>query len=342
MPVDEKALSQLIADVAGDDTELATVLKEKLSKNANAAERFSGGFLRQSDYTTKTQALASDRKKLEDQVTQYEQALEQADKEKDAILKDLAKQKLTTSQAETLLEGVKAKYRLEDSDIPGMSELVETRKTGKVPESAKESIDIDAKLNALETKLLKSVEDKLVKTLIPEMSGMAALDVIWDDINYEHQQLFGKRLTRPEKLQLIEQAKKDNTSIEKTWESKFGVSTKRSEVHDAEIATKAVENYKAEEAKRRTDEVSGIREKQFEPAADAHSIVLRKNFREGRYAERAEHEEKPGQAAHEEREPIQLPYRDAEGRVERVMETHTRRRAAGLGYGQPEPERKAG
>src|SRR5262245_26200029 len=114
MPVDKETLKEVIREAAGDDNDLYAVLEQKLAANDTAATRFVGGFMRDRDYRTKTQALAQDRQGMEQerrtwdgQVQQYRQLLEAAEAEKGKIMKDLAQQHINVATAHARLKNLK-------------------------------------------------------------------------------------------------------------------------------------------------------------------------------------------------------------------------------------------
>jgi hypothetical protein len=229
MPVDKKMLEQCIAEVTVGDPEMSAFLTERYSKNDAAAAAFVGGFMRNSDYTKKTTELAGQRQQFEQQSTQLESlrdALEAAEKEKGTILRELAGQRISTAKASELMKMLQEKYQLTDDDLPGMSDLIQTRKSGKVVDSTE---DLDTRLNEFKTAIMKEMETKFVGVMTPELSGMAKIPLIWDEISREHEELTGKRLTFAEKQELYDLAAKgtDSTrgkgSIYGIWEDKYNV-----------------------------------------------------------------------------------------------------------------------
>src|SRR5436190_712298 len=187
MAVDPKVLENCIVESAGDDAELAEALRAKLTKNDTLAAKFVAGFMRSSDYTQKTQALADERKTFTTQADELKTAraaLTAADKEKSDILRDLATHRVSTAKARELMKLLQEKYDLTDADLPGMSDLIETSKKGKPVDSTD---DLDTRLAALKADIKKEVEADFVKTMMPELGSMAALPMIWQEINREHQ-----------------------------------------------------------------------------------------------------------------------------------------------------------
>src|SRR5579863_5008430 len=102
MPVDAKVLEDCIIEQADGDAEMATFLRERYKADPNKAAKFVAGYMRQSDFTQKTTALADERKKYDSQSQQLEQtrkALEAAETEKNTILQDLSKHRVSTAKA---------------------------------------------------------------------------------------------------------------------------------------------------------------------------------------------------------------------------------------------------
>lgn len=231
MPIDTATLDQYITDVAGDDKELADTLRERLSTKEAAATNFMKGFMRNSDYTKKTQDLAKLKNQFETSQTEYENRITQAETEKDKIMRDLANERITGSRALALLKTVKEAYSLSDADLPGIEDIHATARTGKVVDSTP---DLDTRFTEFENKLM----EKLTTKLIPEISGLAMLGPIWNEIGHEHEALFGKRLSKKDQNEILEDARKTNRSLETVWNEKYNVPDKRLEARDAANKTK--------------------------------------------------------------------------------------------------------
>ena len=226
--IDKALLESCIAEAAGDDAEMATFLRERYAKNEALAARFVGGFTRTADYTQKTQALSAREKELgtksadlEKQLTAVRSQLTAADTEKAQIMKDLATHRVSTARAKELFTILKEKYELTDDDLPGMSDLIETAKKGKVVDSTD---DLETRLATLRADITKEVEDRFTKTLIPELGSMASLPIIWNDIAREHFELTGKNLTFQEQQDILKSARAGEGSLRDVWEKKYEVS----------------------------------------------------------------------------------------------------------------------
>jgi cell division protein ZapA (FtsZ GTPase activity inhibitor) len=243
MPIDQATLDRYISDVAGDDKELADMLREKLGSKQDAATRFVGGFLARADYTTKTQELARQRQQFESAQQDYEQRLTQAEAEKDQIMKDLANERITAAKAQSLLKTVKQAYQLTDNDLPGIEDIKETVRTGQVVDSTP---NLDERLSKFEQQIM----DKITKQLVPEISGLAMLGPVWNEIGHEHERLFGQRLSKKDQAEILKQAREENRSLESVWQDKYNVSEKRLEVRDKELEAKLRRQWEDEQAKK--------------------------------------------------------------------------------------------
>lgn len=273
MPVDQVTLDKYISDVAGDDQELAGMLREKLGTKQEAASRFVGGFLRNSDYTQKTQELSRHRQQFEAAQQDYETRLTQADAEKDQIMKDLAADRIKASRAEAMLRTVKQAYGLTDNDLPGIDDLRETARTGQVVDSTP---DLDQRFSKFEQQMM----DKITKQLVPEISGLAMLGPVWNSIEREHQKLFGADLSKQDEAALLKQAREENRSLESVWQDKYNVSDKRLEVRDSENQKKWRQQWEDEQAKKNQEAaLRGVNPESREYALeDRQSPLFKRSF----------------------------------------------------------------
>lgn len=335
MPVDREALRQAIRDIAGDDAGLYALLEEKISANDAAATQLVGGFMRNKDYTTKTQALADERRTLEGerntlsgQVEQYRQLLEAAEADKAKVLRDLAAHKVTVAQAHARLKHIKETYQLSDEDVPNFGDLIDTKASGKPVDS---SADLDARLAAFETKMTKYITDKLV----PELGGMAQLDIVWSDIRDEHRELTGKRLSAKEQQDLLAEADRRGRagkpiSLKALWEEKYDAPSLRMKKHDEELVKEHRAKWDAEmQAKRSEEAMAGIHPAAAETGLRT-SQILNHKFQV--------HEERPA-AAPQTREVKSANERSALSGAERAAKRYIERRTAGVPMGAPD-ERK--
>jgi len=229
MAVDKQLLESCIAEAAGDDSEMAAFLRERYAKNDALAVKFVGGFTRTADYTAKTQKLAEERKSFEGQSAQLEsvrKALEAAESEKNGILKELAGNRMTVAKARELMSILQDKYQLTDEDLPGMSDLIATRKTGKVVDNTD---DLDTRFKSFGDELMSRMEKKFVTAMTPELGAMANIPLVWSEIDREHEELTGKKLTFVEKQEILKAAQSGTDSsmgkgsIYGIWQDKYQV-----------------------------------------------------------------------------------------------------------------------
>ena len=221
--VDKALLESCIAEASGDDAEMATFLRDRYSKNDALAAKFVGGYTRTQDYTQKTQSLAKERETMAGQTKQLETLrtqLEAAEADKSKIMKDLADRTISVSKARGLMQVLRDQYQLTDEDLPGMSDLIETSKKGKVVDSTD---DIDARFQKFGEDLMTRMEKKFVDSLMPELGSMASLPIIWNDISREHQELTGKPITFAEQQDILKTARESNKPLRQVWEDKFQV-----------------------------------------------------------------------------------------------------------------------
>lgn len=336
MPVDKETLKHTIREAVGDDGELAALLEQKLLANDATATQFLSGFMRNKDYTQKSQTLADerrnmegDRRTLEGQVEQYRQLLEAAETDKAKVLKDLATHKVTVAQAHARLKHIKETYQLSDDDIPQFVDLIDTKHSGRPVDS---SADIDAKLSAFRQEMTKYLTEKLV----PELGGMAQLDIVWSDIRDEHRELTGKRLSAKEAQELLTEADKRGRggrpiSLKALWEEKYDASNLRMKKHDDDLGKELRSKWDAEQQAKRSEEaMQGLHPTPGDQMGLRTSQILNHKFQV--------HDEQPA-AAPKTREAKSSVERQAVSGAERASRRYLERRASGVPMGAPD-ERK--
>jgi hypothetical protein len=190
--------------------------------------------------------------------------LETAQVEKEEILRDLAKKRVTVARASELMNILQEKYNLDDNDLPGMSDLIETRKAGTVVDSTP---DIDAKLASFGDDLMKRMEQKFVTSLTPELGAMASLPLVWHEIDREHVELTGKPLSFKEKQDILAAARAGTDSslgkgsIMGIWQDRYqieGPEGLRMKKRDEGLRKTWEQEREATEAKKRQDEALNI------------------------------------------------------------------------------------
>ena len=206
MAVDKTILRQLVEEAAGGDQETTEFLMKKYEANDALAAKFVAGRMTHADYTRKTQELAEERKAIGDskaRIAQMQAQLDAAEGEKNKIMQDLASRRVTVAKAKELFTILRDKYNLDDTDLPGMSDLIATRQEGKPVDS---SPDLDAKFAEFKTSLMGEMEKKFAGAMIPEIGSMAIMPLIWNKINAEHEELTGKKLTFKEQQEILKLA----------------------------------------------------------------------------------------------------------------------------------------
>jgi len=332
MPVDKELLKATIKESMAGDEELQLLLEQKLSQNDNIANAFLSGFMRNRDYTQKTQGLADDRRTYEQQIDQYKQMLEAAEGEKARVLKDLASHKVNVATANARLKHIKDTYQLSDDDIPNMPDLIQTTHTRKPVDSS--DMDIDAKLAAFKADIGKYLTEKLV----PELGGMAQLDIVWSDIRDEHRELTGKRLSAKEAQELLTEADKRSRagrpiSLKGLWEEKYDAPALRQKHHDTGLEKELRAKWDAEQqAKLSEAAMAGVRPVGPDQQGLRTSQIFSHKFNV--------HEEAPGGAPKE--KPATAPsFNDRQSLTgaERASKRYLERRANGIPMGAAD-ERK--
>lgn len=337
MPIDKQTLKEVLREAAGDDGELYAILEQKLLANDAQATQFISGFMRNRDYTQKSQALAEDRRKLETQhggevenykaqLEQYRQALEGAETSKQQVLRDLATHKESLQGAYARLKHIKDIYQLTDADIPDYKDLIDTAQKGKPVDS---SNDLDERFAKFE----KGIKDYLAQKLVPELGGIAQLDIVWAEIRDEHKELTGKSLTAKESNELLLEANKRNregkpASIKQIWEEKYDTAGLRMKKHDEDLLKTNREKWEAEQIAKRSEEaMAGLRPTAPDQQGYRTSNILNHKFKI--------HEELPA-GAPKPREAPSANDRSSLTGAERATRKFLERRANGIPMGAPD------
>jgi len=343
MPVDRETLKSTIREAVGEDGELYAILEQKLLASDDLATKFLGGFMRNRDYTTKTQALASDRqtmegqaKQLEGQVEQYRQMLEAAEVEKAKVLKDLAGHKISVAQSNARLKHIKEVYQLSDDDIPNIPDQIETFQSRRPVDT---STDIDTRLADFKKEFRDDISKYIAEKLVPELGGMAQLDIVWSDIRDEHRELTGKRLSAKESQELLNEADRRSRagkpiSLKALWEEKYDASALRQKHHDDSLSKELRAKWDAEQAAKISEAaLAGVHPLGPDQQGLRTSQIFGHKFKV--------HEGTEPLAAPKLRETPSASERQAVSGAERASRRHLERRAAGVPMGAPD-ERQAG
>lgn len=341
MPVDKQALKETIREAVGDDGELYSLLEQKLLANDEVATKFVGGFMRNRDYTQKSQGLATDRqtwegdkRTMEGQLQQYKEMLEAAEVEKAKVLKDLAAHKMTVAQSNARLKHIKDVYQLSDDDIPNIPDQIETYQTRRPVDT---SVDLEARLEAFEKKFKDDMGKYLAEKLVPELGGMAKLPIVYMDIVNEHTQLTGKPLTAKEVDELLNEADRRSRagkpiSLKGMWEEKYNAPELRQKFHDTTFEKELRAKWEAEQAAKLSEAaLAGVRPGTPDQAGLRTSQIFGHKFKV--------HEETTPLAAPKLREAPSAAERQSLSGAERASKRYLERRGAGVPMGAPD-ERK--
>jgi hypothetical protein len=337
MPIDPQLLKDTLREALGGDGELYALAEQKLLMNEKAATDFLAGFMRNRDYTQKTQALAADRTGMDDQkrvyegqIAQYQQLLQDAENAKGQVLRDLAQRDESLAGAYSRLKTIKQRYQLSDDDIPTYEDLIRTEQKGRPVDS---STDIDQKLAAFKQDIHRYLTEKLV----PELGGMAQLDIVWSDIRDEHRELTGKRMTAKEQQELLNEADKRSragrpVSLKALWEEKYEVPDLRQKHHDGELEKKLRQKWDDEQKVKLSEQaMQGIRPTSPEAQGLQTSNIFQHKFQL--------HEDKPGDAP-KTRVSASAAERESMSGAERAGKRFLERRAQGIPMGAPDERQK--
>ena len=185
----------------------------------------------------------------------------------------------------------------------------------------------------------KKFEDKITKTLLPELAGMTDLDIIWANMRDEHYELTGKRLTAAEQRDILKVARDNGRKLTDVWEEKYQIGDQRKKVERDGIEKELRAKWEAEQTARRSAEaMEGIRPGVQDETGLRLSPVLHKQFAE-RGTEIAD--AKPGEHT---RTPVKMPSgaeRESLTGAERAAKAFLERRSAGVPMGAPREKKTA-
>lgn len=225
MPIDKAQLTAYLDELGLTDTVRSSVLAELESK-PDAATKFVGQRLRHDDYTRKAMELATNKQTLEAQVSQqiagYASELQKANEKAAKIASDFENERISRATADARLAKVKTMYDLSDEDIPPVDQIL-------AKPSTEPAIDI--------TKTLADFRAALLTDIRKDLAAMPSVTATQFDIAAQHQDLFGKRLTRDEMTELVTIAQKNGSNLTQAWESKHGVGELRTtKLVESEVA----------------------------------------------------------------------------------------------------------
>lgn len=215
MAIDKAKLTAYIDELGFSDTVRASMLAE-LESDEGKATKFTGQRLRHDDYTRKTQELSTTRTTLEQavqtQISGYATELEKANAQIAKIAKDYENESIGKATAEARLMKVKTTYGLSDDDIPPVEAIA--AKPATAP-----ALDVKTMMEEFRSNLLKEIRT--------DLQAMPAVTATQMDLQDQHRDLFGKRMTRDEMAELTGIAQTNRTNLQTAWETKHGVQAVR-------------------------------------------------------------------------------------------------------------------
>lgn len=335
MAVDRETLEVVLREAVDGDGELYALLHQKMMANDKIANAFVSGYMRNRDYTQKTQALAQERTGMEDQkktydaqIAQYQQLLQQAEGDKQQVLRDLAQHKESLAGAYSRLQHIKQTYQLSDDDIPAYKDLIDTQTRQKPVDH---STDIDQKLAAFKA----DIANYLTQKLVPELGGMAQLDIVWSDIRDEHRELTGKRMSAKEAQELLTEADKRAKagrpiSLKALWEEKYDAPGMRQKHHDESLEKTLRQKWDDEQKVKLSEQaLQGVHPSAPEGFRTSNILSHKFNI----------HEEPPGGAT-KTTPAASSTERSALTGAERASKRFLERRANGIPMGAPDERQK--
>lgn len=325
--MDKKVLEQYVRSVAGDDPDIASKLLDALGSKEDVGQRFLDGFLRQTDATKKWQEAKDLKQQSETLIADYSSRLEEAEERIKKVMKDASQATISAATARAQLESIKNSYGLTDEDMPTAGDVIKTAATGKIPAGSTD-IDFDAKLKEFEEGFMKRLSDKL----LPEMSGMAAMPVIWNTIARNHFELTGGYLSDEDQINLLKEAREKGVALKSLWEQKYNIPELRLQRRDADLEKTLRDKWEKEQTARRSEEVlSGTKRNGVEIVPDSQkSPLFRKDNRESMQKGRDLDDAGQQKAA-----PAPEPDQRMSG-AERAAARFLDRRAKGIGWGEKE------
>lgn len=328
MPIDKQKVAEYVAEL-GLPKEQTDSLIATITGDEKAATQFVGQRLRHSDYTTKTQELAEQRNRLNQEYTtavaDYAGKLTEAESRINAIVRDLETSKISEATANARLMSVKNKYNLSDEDIPAL-DVKNPAGTGPVPGSAPGgAIDIESRLKTFQQELMSNINRELI-----QLPRIAALQT---DLYNSHRDITGKPLTRAEMDELISESAKQKLPLETVWEKKYNIPDLRFNKRlEEEVAKRLADEEAARRAKASEDALAGVRRHEQSPS-QVHSPVIGRQF-----DQRADNRPAPasGQATQPQTQTQATPVAKPSG-AERAAARFIERRNAGIPMGAPDP-----
>lgn len=318
-------LNELAADGALSDEERKNL--EGVLGRDKVAERVKKGVLLNADYTRKTQALADDRRALEERGKKLDQetaSLVEWRKGVEGQLQkaygDLQEARITVGQYEGRVKTIADRYGLDANELLGAEPTGDTNGTRRTAD-AKSAPDFDPKQYLRAEDFEKTMQG--AKALMPTLSAELF------DLAQEHQELFGKSLRDTKGL--VQRALERGTSLRQLWEEENKVPEKR-------IELEVEKRVKAKEEKLDADFRAKISEavadgRTVRPMNQPRSVVYERNKDWKPPEAREDGSGKPSEAP-----PLKSDAQKEE-RWQKAVTSFKDRRAQGIPLGQEAPTR---
>lgn len=243
MPIDKVKLAAYIDELGVSDA-IRTGMLAEMEADEGKANKFLGQRLRHDDYTRKTQDLSTTRTTLEQQVqTQiqgYAAELEKANTQIAKIAKDYENESISRATAEARLQKVKTTYALSDDDIPAVEHIAAA--------PVAPALDVKAMMEEFRTNILKDIR--------LDLQAMPQVTATQFDIAAQHQEIFGKRMTKAEMAELTDLAQANRTNLQTAWETKHDVQTVRT--NKLVTDTVAAERVKWDDERRAANDAAAL------------------------------------------------------------------------------------
>jgi hypothetical protein len=276
MPKPDKATLMAYVDELGFSDAFKANLLQELEADENRAAKFIEQRLRHTDYTRKTQELASQRKELDVAVTQqvqeYASKLQEADGKIAKILKDFEHEQISRTTAENRLRTLAVKYEIPKED------LADLLKDSTPAPNARPNGDAIT-LEQVTVLMNKTLED-YTKKLMPELVSFPQISNLQQEIRDQHKELFGKRITNEEMKEIMTAAAKDGSpGLMKIWEDRFEVGKVRGEIHDKEVAANAIKHHEEERTRKASEDAIRQVHNQADPTKPLSSSPVLREYR---------------------------------------------------------------
>jgi len=304
-------------------------LTKSLTDPANdaSAQRFISQRQRHDEFTRRTQDWSTERANLErrvnDETARYAQDLQDANGKLAQVARDLETSRINESTAQARIQKIKTMYNLSDDDLPPAEASGNRPLPEPVPHLTADAVN----------GILKKFRDDLMKEFRPEFEAFPRVAALMDDIDAQHRDLLGKRLTYDEKQELIKTAQVENgPSLLKAWRDKYDIATIEKQREREEWTRTERQKWEDERrAKDSADALAGVRRHSANQPATVSPVLNRK------FTEHPTTLERPGTA------PVPSPPAPVQSEApkltgaERAAAKFLERRAANIPMGERAP-----